>query len=136
MFEQVRVMASLHPDAMWLRDPRPSGLGQHAPGRRPALRRAWCGSRSDERHRATLEKEPTRLPREVPEMLLAVTQGHPLMRPPHDITNEAARAILHDEPGLDLDLRVGRTGALLSELLQDVAFGSPWHRTSVTREPF
>jgi hypothetical protein len=58
------------------------------------------------------------------------------MRPPHNITDIATRAILDDETTLNLHLGIPRTGALLSELLEDVAFGSPRHPPSVSREPF
>jgi len=71
----------------------------------------------------------------VPEVLLAIAQRQTLMRPPHDIADITARAILDDQSGLDLHLRIARTRALLSELLEDVALGSAAHLPSVTREP-
>jgi hypothetical protein len=72
----------------------------------------------------------------VPKVLVAVAQGHAIVRPPHDVTDIATRAILDDETTLNLYLGIPRPGALLSELLEDVAFGSPGHPTSVSREPF
>ena len=59
-----------------------------------------CGARrrTRQRHRTALEQEPARLPREVAHDDVAVAQPDRLVVPTDDVADEAARAVLDDEP--------------------------------------
>ena len=96
--------------------------------------------RAHERHRPALDEEPAGLPREVPDVVVAVLQGDALGTPADDVAAEVARAILDEEAHLDDDIGVRRTTPLRFEVVEDVggvrhlpseAVGSPTMMASV-----
>jgi hypothetical protein len=65
---------------------------------------------------------------------VAIAQPDRLLVPTDNVADEAARTVLDDEPGRNLDRGVARRLTSAGQLVEDVALVG--HRTSsVTREP-
>ena len=77
--------------------------------------------RPAQRHRAALEQEAARLPREVALVVAAVAQRDGLERPPDDVAAPPAGPVLDDHAAGDDDLRVGPRLPGIGDLVQDVA---------------